>query len=120
MKITLVSKDRMTFYADLEVVEMSGTLREMLDGTRHLRPLPINALCWRNSFFVTDFDPMTEEIPITNVNAAILHFVLRYCDYHVNARRENIPGELREIFDNEFIDVDDDTLFHLILVSRTN
>jgi hypothetical protein len=59
-------------------------------------------------------------IPLPNVNSKILSKVIEYCKYHVEAAKpdaEKVPSEEeKKAFDLEFVQVDQATLFELILV----
>ncbi|XP_073034182.1 SKP1-like protein 1A isoform X1 [Primulina eburnea] len=69
-------------------------------------------------------------IPLPNVTSKILTKVIEYCKRHVQAESEadaadgvtmaadKLPGDVLEKFDTEFVDVDQDTLFDLILAAN--
>ena len=75
---------------------------------------------------VTDVDEEGSDapIPLPNVNAKILAKVIEYCKYQVEARgkskdSEDKPAQTEEDSKNweaEFVKVDQNTLFELILV----
>ena len=60
-------------------------------------------------------------IPLPNVSSKILAKVIEYCKYHVDAAKpdqEKTPSEEeKKAFDTDFVQVDQATLFELILVS---
>merc|ERR1712023_19228 len=55
-------------------------------------------------------------IPLPAVEGNILELVLKYCNYHYT--NKETKEEEKNTWDQEFVKVDDDTLFSLILVSR--
>ena len=60
-------------------------------------------------------DPPEAAIPLPAVEGNILELVLKYCTYqHENKETKE---EEKNAWDAEFVKVDDDTLFSLILVS---
>ncbi len=60
-------------------------------------------------------------MPLPNVSAKILSKVIEYCKYHVdanNAAEGQAPNEDdKKTWDNDFVKVDQSTLFELILVT---
>ena len=60
-------------------------------------------------------DPPEAAIPLPAVDGLIVELVLKYCDYHY--RNKETKEEDKSAWDAEFVKVDDDTLFSLILVS---
>jgi len=61
-------------------------------------------------------DPPEAAIPLPAVEGNILELVLKYCNYHYE-NKETKEDE-KNAWDQEFVKVDDDTLFSLILVRR--
>ncbi|XP_073278612.1 SKP1-like protein 1A [Primulina huaijiensis] len=69
-------------------------------------------------------------IPLPNVTSKILTKVIEYCKRHVQAESEadvadgvtmaadKLPDDVLKKFDTEFVDVDQDTLFDLILAAN--
>ncbi len=61
-------------------------------------------------------------MPLPNVNGKILAKVIEYCKFHVEAlsvaEGKTLPEEETKAWDNEFVKVDQSTLFELILVSH--
>ncbi len=69
---------------------------------------------------------MDQPIPLPNVSSNILAKVIEYCKYHVDNRRKAL-SEQRQVaaadnvvkaWDQDFINVDQGTLFDLILVRK--
>jgi len=64
-----------------------------------------------------------EQIPLPNVSSKILSKVIEYCTYHVNATKaqedKTAPdAEAVKAWDAEFVQVDQGTLFDLILAAN--
>jgi len=57
-----------------------------------------------------------EAIPLPSVEGNILEFVINYCTYHYQHKETN--EEEKNAWDAEFVKVDDDTLFALILAAN--
>ena len=55
-------------------------------------------------------------IPLPNVESPILSKVIEYCTWHVKAEADRTPEDARNEWNQKFVDVDQGTLFHLILV----
>ena len=70
---------------------------------------------------------MTEAIPFPNVNAAVLKKVIEWCTHHKNdppSTNDDDSDSRRkttdiEEWDQKFMQVDQEMLFEIILVSRT-
>jgi S-phase kinase-associated protein 1 len=105
-RIKLQSSDGETLEVDIEIAKQSNVIKTMLEdiGT----------------------DPNTDDpVPLPNVNGAILKKVLQWCEYHRNdpplpeddenreKRTDDIPA-----WDQEFLKVDQGTLFELILAAN--
>uniref|UniRef100_A0A8C7JEL1 S-phase kinase-associated protein 1 n=1 Tax=Oncorhynchus kisutch TaxID=8019 RepID=A0A8C7JEL1_ONCKI len=98
--IKLQSSDGEIFEVDVEIAKQSVTIKTMLEG---------------------DDDP----VPLPNVNAAILKKVIQWCTHHKDdppppeddenkeKRTDDIP-----VWDQEFLKVDQGTLFELILAAN--
>lgn len=106
--ITLRSSDGEAFSVEKEIVLQSETLRSMLEDE-------------------VDADA---GIPLTNISSKTLAKVIEYCKYHVNAKKgstgdkagatgEKGAGLTDDIksWDDEFIKVDQASLFEIILVT---
>ncbi|KAH9297317.1 hypothetical protein KI387_028999 [Taxus chinensis] len=55
-------------------------------------------------------------IPVSNVRSQILAKVLEYCKYHLDSKKER--EENMEKWDRDFVEVDQETLFDLILAAN--
>ena len=98
VELTLTSKDDKEFKVDARVAIMSETVKSMLgiDSEEDLDEAPEVA------------------IPLPAVEGNILQSVLKYCQYHYDNQAKT--EEEKSAWDAEFVKVDDDTLFSLILV----
>lgn len=111
-KIRLQSGDGETFDVDLDVVKLSGTVKNMLDD------LGIG----------DDSQNQNEDevIPLPMVTGAILKKVLHWAEFHkadpLATREENDDTSKRtddiSQWDSEFLKVDQGTLFELILAAN--
>merc|ERR1719478_1745549 len=100
VEITLTSKDEREFKVDAQVAIMSETVKSMLgidDPSEEI-------------------DPPEAAIPLPAVEGNILELVLKYCTYH-HENKETKEDE-KNAWDAEFVKVDDDTLFSLILAAN--
>ena len=103
--ISLRSSDGELFHVDPEVAKKSATIKTMLDM------LDIGE----------DDD---EEVPIPNVNAAILKLVIQWATYHKDDPQPNNDENTAENInisdcDDSFLrDLDQDTLYELILAAN--
>ncbi|KAB5561468.1 hypothetical protein DKX38_006425 [Salix brachista] len=99
-KIILKSSDGETFFVDEAVAVESQTIKHMIED-----------------------DCADNEIPLPNVTSKILAKVIEYCKKHVEAgsdKDKNVTGatekdESLKSWDTEFVKVDQNTLFDLIL-----
>jgi hypothetical protein len=79
------------------------------------------------SVFVQPTDKEEKEIPLPNVKAAVLKKVVEYMTYHVDNLPKEIEKPLKSAnmsevvpkWDADFVDVDQELLFELILVCCT-
>merc|ERR1711988_1775264 len=95
-EVTLTSKDEREFKVNAQVAIMSETVKSMMgveDGD--------------------EIDPPEAAIPLPAVEGNILELVLKYCNYHFENKEHN-----KNAWDAEFVKVDDDTLFSLILAAN--
>merc|ERR1712094_122635 len=94
-ELTLTSKDEKEFKVDIRVAIMSETVKSMLgiDSEEDLPEAPEAA------------------IPLPAVEGNILQSVLKFCQYHYDNKE-------KKAWDAEFVKVDDDTLFSLILAAN--
>merc|ERR1712085_14714 len=52
------------------------------------------------------------------VDSKILIKVIEYCKYHHKAEQESLPEDEKTVWDKDFVKVDDETLFNLILAAN--
>merc|ERR1712139_546721 len=99
-QLTLTSKDEKEFKVDIQVAIMSETVKSMIgiDNEEEIDEAPEAA------------------IPLPAVEGNILENVLKYCQYH-HDNKETKEDE-KNAWDAEFVKVDDDTLFSLILAAN--
>merc|ERR1711907_95660 len=100
VEITLTSKDEREFKVDAQVAIMSETVKSMLgidDPSEEI-------------------DPPEAAIPLPAVEGNILELVLKYCTFH--HENKETKEEDKNQWDSEFVKVDDDTLFSLILAAN--
>merc|ERR1712167_224493 len=98
-EVTLTSKDEREFKVNAQVAIMSETVKSMMgveDGD--------------------EIDPPEAAIPLPAVEGNILELVLKYCNYHHS--NKELKEEEKNAWDAEFVKVDDDTLFSLILAAN--
>merc|ERR1712070_566638 len=100
IEVTLTSKDDREFKVDAHVAIMSETVKSMMGVDDE-----------------TEIDPPEAAIPLPAVEGAILDLVIKYCQYHYD--NKETKEEEKNTWDAEFVKVDDDTLFSLILVRTT-
>ncbi|XWS40208.1 hypothetical protein CRYUN_Cryun18bG0120800 [Craigia yunnanensis] len=95
-KIMFKSSDGETFEVEEAVAMESQTIKHMIEE-----------------------DCANNEIPLPNVTSKILSKVLEYCKKHVDAAddKEKYPDELKA-WDADFVKVDQNTLFDLILAAN--
>uniref|UniRef100_A0A3Q1FKN2 S-phase kinase-associated protein 1 n=1 Tax=Acanthochromis polyacanthus TaxID=80966 RepID=A0A3Q1FKN2_9TELE len=104
--IKLQSSDGEIFEVDVEIAKQSVTIKTMLEDLG------------------MDDEGDDDPVPLPNVNAAILKKVIQWCTHHKDdppppeddenkeKRTDDIP-----VWDQEFLKVDQGTLFELILVN---
>merc|ERR1712137_593497 len=95
-QIKLKSKQEEIFEVEKEVACRSVTVKNMVDDTELDTPVPL---------------PM--------VDSKILIKVIEYCKYHHKADQESVPEDDKNVWDKDFVKVDDQTLFNLILLRTT-
>ncbi|KRZ07815.1 S-phase kinase-associated protein 1 [Trichinella zimbabwensis] len=128
--VSVVSGDGKVFEVDIKAIQLSKTVKTMLEDLR--------------------FDgeqSIVEAIPLPNVNASVLEKILVYCEYHKNDMPENEENVQKKQIQNEemnfeeygieqlnlhdecekedisdwdkkFLDVDQGTLFDIILAAN--
>ncbi|XVF45549.1 hypothetical protein PTKIN_Ptkin02bG0215100 [Pterospermum kingtungense] len=100
-KITLKSSDNETFEVEEAVAVQSQTIKHMIED-----------------------DCADSEIPLPNVTSKILSKILEYCKKHVDAAAaaaavaEKTSDEELKSWDADFVKVDQNTLFDLILAAN--
>jgi S-phase kinase-associated protein 1 len=103
-QVKLSSSDNEVFEVPLEVANQSDMIKNMLSEL--------------------DESSSNDNIPLPNVSGKILAKVIEYCKYHVEAGPQEgseKPGKSEEevkTWDNEFVKVDQGTLFELILAAN--
>eukprot|EP00871_Galdieria_phlegrea_P003737 jgi/Galph1/4364/GphlegSOOS_G3019.1 len=90
--IKLISSDSEVFEVEKNIACLSETIKNVLEDTEG-----------------------TESIPLPNVDGTILAKVVEYCRYHYLLKTIPQSDEDVERWDKEFLNVDQPTLFHLIL-----
>lgn len=93
--VKLKSKQEEIFEVEKEVACRSVTVKNMVDDTGLDCPVPL---------------PM--------VDSKILIKVIEYCKYHHKAEQESLPEDEKNVWDKDFVKVDDETLFNLILAAN--
>merc|ERR1711970_302702 len=99
-EVTLTSKDECEFKVPAQVAIMSETVKSMM-GVEDDEEI---------------VDAPEAAIPLPAVEGEILKLVLKYCNYHFE-NKETKEDE-KNNWDQEFVKVDDDTLFSLILAAN--
>merc|ERR1739847_159719 len=99
-KVTLKSSDDETFEVDQEVANMSETIKNMIEDTG-----------------------ADVAIPLPNVSGKDLAKVIEYCKFKADSKKKNADGEIIseedvKNWENEFVKVDQGTLFQLILAAN--
>ncbi|CAO2593524.1 S-phase kinase-associated protein 1 [Lemmus lemmus] len=107
--IKLQSSDGEIFEVDVEIAKQSVTIKTMLEDLG------------------MDDEGDDDPVPLPNVNATILKKVIQWCTHHKDdppppeddenkeKRTDDIP-----VWEQEFLKVDQGTLFELILVRKEN
>merc|ERR1712224_120137 len=93
--VKLKSKQEEIFEVEKEVACRSVTVKNMVYDTELDTPVPL---------------PMVE--------SKILIKVIEYCKYHHKAEQESLPEDDKNVWDKDFVKVDDETLFNLILAAN--
>merc|ERR1711871_1156776 len=93
--VKLKSKQEEIFEVEKEVACRSVTVKNMVDDTGLDTPVPL---------------PM--------VDSKIQIKVIEYCKYHHKAEQESLPEDEKNVWDKDFVKVDDETLFTLILAAN--
>jgi len=93
--VKMKSKQEEIFEVEKEVACRSITVKNMVDDTGLETPVPL---------------PM--------VDSKILIKVIEYCKYHHKAEHESLPEDEKNVWDKDFVKVDDETLFNLILAAN--
>merc|ERR1719231_1044364 len=98
-EVTLTSKDEREFKVDAKVAIMSETVKSMMGVEEE-----------------DEIEAPEAAIPLPAVEGNILELVLKYCNYHYT--NKETKEEEKNTWDQEFVKVDDDTLFSLILAAK--
>ena len=104
--VTLTCRDGEEFRVPLKVAQKSMTIKTMLED------LP-------------EDDDDDEPIPLPKINAAVLRKIVEYCEFHKDDEPQAEDDEMKEKntdipepWDQEFLKVDQCTLFELILAAN--
>lgn len=104
-QIKLQTDDDKEFEVAESVIKMSTTVKNMIEG---LRP-----------FHSLDLGDLDEAIPLPTVKSTILEKIIFFCEHHVNDAPEKESKNLEiDPWDQKFADVDQATLFELILAAN--
>ncbi|RWS06660.1 S-phase kinase-associated protein 1-like protein [Dinothrombium tinctorium] len=59
-------------------------------------------------------------VPLESVSSSILKMIIKWCEYHLNDPKENLALDERNLseWDKKFLDVDQSTLFELIIATN--
>ncbi|XP_048200248.1 S-phase kinase-associated protein 1-like [Perognathus longimembris pacificus] len=105
--VRVQSSDGEIFEVDVEIAKQSVTIKTMLED------------------FGMDDDRDDDQVPLQNVNAAILKKVIQWCTHHKYDPSPPEDDENKEkhadvifVWDQEFLKVDQGTLFQLILAAN--
>uniref|UniRef100_A0A3B0NDL2 Sulfur metabolism negative regulator, putative n=1 Tax=Theileria annulata TaxID=5874 RepID=A0A3B0NDL2_THEAN len=102
--ITLVSAEGVSCTVNRDVICMSNVIKNILN----------------------DIDDESEPIPLPNIKTNVLNKIIEYCKHHYNNPPSQIPqplksAQLNEVvseWDYEFVNVDKEFLFELILAEN--
>ena len=94
--VKLKSKQEEVFEVEKEVACRSVTVKNMVDDT----------------------ETLNAPVPLPMVDSKILIKVIEYCKYHHKAESESLPEDEKNVWDKDFVKVDDETLFNLILAAN--
>ncbi|XDB52036.1 hypothetical protein AB1E18_005586 [Capra hircus] len=136
--IKLQSSDGEIFEVDVEIAKQSVTIKTMLEEHEHYIKKPRKQVLKHFKTFTINMDLLLlsvdlgmddegddDPVPLPNVNAAILKKVIQWCTHHKDdppppeddenkeKRTDDIP-----VWDQEFLKVDQGTLFELILAAN--
>jgi len=97
-EVVLVAEDRREFRVPREVALRSTVVKQMLE----------------------DIPDSDEPVPLVDrsCKGAIMEKVIAYLTKHTEFDRQNASDEEKNQFDKEFVQVDDDVLFNLILAAN--
>lgn len=102
-----------------DIVKLKSSDNEMFDVPKEVA---LQSETVRN--MIEDVAPSEKGIPLPNVQSKILSKVIEYCKYHVNAKKPGEDGKPSvseddvKAWDQEFVHVDQATLFDLILAAN--
>ncbi|EKX73059.1 conserved hypothetical protein [Theileria equi strain WA] len=102
--VTLVSSEGVSCSVNRDVICMSNVIKNIL----------------------SEIDDESEPIPLPNIKTRVLNKIIEYCKYHYNNPPSQIPqplksAQLNEVvsqWDYEFVNVDKEFLFELILAEN--
>ena len=91
----LLSKEQEVFEVPRAVALRSVTIKDMTEDT-----------------------DMDVPVPLPMVSSRVLTKVIEYCTYHHAAESDQTPEEEKRVWDRDFLKVDDESLFGLILAAN--
>ena len=100
--IRLVSADNEVFSVRMAVAKQSNTVKKIIDGWMATGGIPGADNC----------------IPVPSIESPILSKVIEYCSWHVMAEQDRTADDVKNEWNQRFVDVDQGTLFHLILAAN--
>jgi S-phase kinase-associated protein 1 len=114
-----LSSDGQEFEVESEVLAESVTIKNMIDGKEEARATAQYRLqlrvpkCRQLPYhFIADLGFV--KIPLPNVTSKTLALVMEYCNFHA----KNTSVEELKTFDTEFVNVDQNMLFELVLAAN--
>lgn len=114
-KLTLIAKDEAKFEVERKVAVQSELIKTITEGGMFL-----------SAFGGMSVDSSEKNIPLPNVSGKILTKVIEYLKYHLGNPAKEIErplksANMREVvaeWDADFVEIDDETLFDLILAAN--
>lgn len=93
--LKLLSKEQEVFEVPRVVALRSVTIKDMTEDT-----------------------DMNVPVPLPTVSSRVLIKVIEYCTYHHRAEEAQAPEDEARVWDRDFLKVDDESLFNLILAAN--
>ena len=94
--VKLISKQEALFEVEKEVACRSATLAYIFDPAKGKK----------------------DALELKMIDSKVLSKVIAYCIYHHKAEAESRPEDVKNAWDKDFVKVDDETLFNLILAAN--